>query len=51
MKRGYHFSTDTDTEAVAILCKYVWDSQPKKRLNFTELVKTVLKELVSPEAV
>ena len=47
MKRGYHFNTDTDTEAVAVLCKYVWDSQPTKRLNFTELIKTVIKELVS----
>ncbi len=45
-KRGYKFYTDTDTEAVAVLCKYVWDSQPTKRLNFTELIKTVIKELV-----
>ncbi|WWD18484.1 glutamine-fructose-6-phosphate transaminase (isomerizing) [Kwoniella shandongensis] len=45
LKRGYTFHTDTDTEAVAVLCKYVWDSQPAKRLNFTELVKTVIKEL------
>ena len=47
LKRGYQFHTDTDTEAVAVLCKYVWDSQPHKRLNFTELIKTVIKELVS----
>ncbi|WWC88692.1 glutamine-fructose-6-phosphate transaminase (isomerizing) [Kwoniella dendrophila CBS 6074] len=45
LKRGYTFHTDTDTEAVAVLCKYVWDSQPHKRLNFTELIKTVIKEL------
>jgi glucosamine--fructose-6-phosphate aminotransferase (isomerizing) len=44
-KRGYKFETQTDTEAVAILTKYVWDSQPDKRITFTELVKTVLKEL------
>jgi glucosamine--fructose-6-phosphate aminotransferase (isomerizing) len=44
-RRGYKFETDTDTEAVAILTKYVWDSQPDKRLTFTALVKTVLKEL------
>jgi glucosamine--fructose-6-phosphate aminotransferase (isomerizing) len=47
IKRGYTFYTDTDTEAVAMLCKYVWESQPHKRLNFTELIKTVVKELVS----
>ncbi|RSH84883.1 glutamine--fructose-6-phosphate transaminase (isomerizing) [Apiotrichum porosum] len=44
-KRGYSFRTDTDTECVAILCKYVYDSQPNKRLSFQSLVKTVLKEL------
>lgn len=45
-KRGYKFESETDTEAVAVLCKYIWDSQPKQRLTFTQLVKTVLKELV-----
>ncbi|TBU21208.1 hypothetical protein BD311DRAFT_812542 [Dichomitus squalens] len=35
----------TDTEAVAILSKYIYDSHPDKRPSFTELVKTVLKEL------
>jgi glucosamine 6-phosphate synthetase-like amidotransferase/phosphosugar isomerase protein len=45
-KRGYTFRTDTDTEAVAVLAKYVYDSQPIKRLNFTELIKAVIKELV-----
>ncbi|OCH89628.1 L-glutamine D-fructose 6-phosphate amidotansferase [Obba rivulosa] len=44
-KRGYTFESDTDTEAVAILTKYIYDSQPDKRMSFTELVKTVLKEL------
>jgi glucosamine--fructose-6-phosphate aminotransferase (isomerizing) len=46
-KRGYSFKTDTDTEAVAVLCQYVYESQPHKRLNFTELIKTVVKELAS----
>ncbi|KAI0754430.1 L-glutamine D-fructose 6-phosphate amidotransferase [Daedaleopsis nitida] len=44
-KRGYKFESETDTEAVAILAKYIYDSQPDKRPSFTELVKTVLKEL------
>ncbi|KAJ7223697.1 hypothetical protein B0H12DRAFT_1224039, partial [Mycena haematopus] len=44
-KRGYVFETDTDTEAVAKLIKYIYDSQPDKRITFTELVKAVLKEL------
>ena len=44
-KRGYKFESETDTEAVAILAKYIYDSQPDVRPSFTELVKTVLKEL------
>ena len=44
-KRGYKFETETDTEAVAILTKYIYDSQPRKHLTFTDLVKLVLKEL------
>lgn len=44
-KRGYHFESETDTEAVAILAKYIYDSQPGHRTSFTELIKTVLAEL------
>ena len=44
-KRGYQFETDTDTEAVAILLKYVYDSQQDKRITFTDLIKAMLKEL------
>jgi glutamine---fructose-6-phosphate transaminase (isomerizing) len=44
-KRGYKFETETDTEAVAILLKYVYDSQPDKRITFTDLIKAMLKEL------
>ncbi|KAF8652384.1 hypothetical protein AX16_004412 [Volvariella volvacea WC 439] len=44
-KRGYKFESETDTEAVAILTKYIYDSQADKRLTFTDLIKAVLKEL------
>ncbi|KAF5368970.1 hypothetical protein D9758_003004 [Tetrapyrgos nigripes] len=45
-KRGYTFESETDTEAVAKLLKYVYDSTADKaNLTFTQLVKTVLKEL------
>ncbi|KAF4618176.1 hypothetical protein D9613_011518 [Agrocybe pediades] len=44
-KRGYKFATETDTEAVAILTKYVFDSHQDKELTFTGLIKAVLKEL------
>jgi len=39
------FESETDTEAVAILCKYFYDDQPAGAKSFTELVKTVLREL------
>ncbi|KAF8068978.1 hypothetical protein FPV67DRAFT_1561718 [Lyophyllum atratum] len=44
-KRGYKFESETDTEAVAILTKYLYDSRTDKYLTFTNLIKLVLKEL------
>lgn len=48
-KFGFVFESDTDTEAVAKLAKYVYDTQKKAgaSMNFTQLVKAVCKELVS----
>jgi len=47
-KKGYVFESDTDTECVAKLAKYLYDSQKGgKALSFTSLVKAVIKELVS----
>lgn len=40
------FETETDTETVAKLAKYLWDSQKGgSSMSFTELVKGVIKEL------
>lgn len=44
-KRGFTFESDTDTEAVAKLLKYVYDTNKDKHLTFTQLAKAVLKEL------
>ncbi|KAG5646360.1 glutamine--fructose-6-phosphate transaminase (isomerizing) [Asterophora parasitica] len=44
-KRGYKFESETDTEAVAILTKYLYDTRTDKFLAFTDLIKLVLKEL------
>jgi len=44
-KRGYTFETETDTEAVSILTKYIYDTHKDRKLTFTDLVKAVLKEL------
>ncbi|CAG8757603.1 12674_t:CDS:2, partial [Cetraspora pellucida] len=44
--KGYHFESETDTEAVAKLAKYLYDTQnPNQSLSFTALVKGVVKEL------
>lgn len=45
-KRGYKFSTDTDTEVAAVLAKYLYDSQKGKPISFTSLIKSVIMELV-----
>ena len=46
-KFGFVFESETDTEAVAKLSKYIFDTQKKAgaTLNFTKLVKAVCKEL------
>lgn len=47
-KKGYAFESQTDTEAVAKLAKYIYDAQKgSKALSFTSLVKAVVKELAS----
>ncbi|CAG8509665.1 8615_t:CDS:2, partial [Scutellospora calospora] len=44
--KGYHFESDTDTEVVAKLAKYIYDTRnPNQPLSFTELVKGVIKKL------
>ncbi|KAJ1655156.1 glutamine--fructose-6-phosphate transaminase (isomerizing) [Dispira simplex] len=47
LNKGYHFKTDTDTEVVAVLAQYIYDSQKAsgKTLTFLDLVKSVIKEL------
>ncbi len=44
-KRGFKFESDTDTESVAILCKYLYDSAQGRKPDFTSLIKSVVKEL------
>ncbi|KAL1595774.1 glutamine--fructose-6-phosphate transaminase (isomerizing) [Paraconiothyrium brasiliense] len=41
--KGFKFETETDTEAIAKLAKYVYDEHPE--LSFVQLAKTVIKEL------
>ena len=44
-KRGYKFKSETDSEAVAVLTKFLYDSQPNKCITFPALIKAVLLEL------
>ncbi|KAF2720257.1 isomerising glucosamine-fructose-6-phosphate aminotransferase [Polychaeton citri CBS 116435] len=41
--KGFRFETETDTEAIAKLCKYIYDSHPT--IDMTLLAKAVIKEL------
>ncbi|KAJ2356518.1 glutamine--fructose-6-phosphate transaminase (isomerizing), partial [Coemansia sp. RSA 2611] len=43
--KGYEFQTETDTEVVAKLLKYVYDSQRGQHISFHDLAKAVIKEL------
>ncbi|KAK4552991.1 glutamine--fructose-6-phosphate transaminase (isomerizing) [Recurvomyces mirabilis] len=41
--KGFRFETETDTEAIAKLAKYIYDEHSS--IDFTTLVKAVIKEL------
>ena len=41
--RGFVFETETDTECIAKLLKYIFDTNPE--MSFVNLLKTVIKEL------
>ncbi|SLM33485.1 glucosamine-fructose-6-phosphate aminotransferase [Lasallia pustulata] len=41
--KGFKFETETDTECIAKLCKYLYDEHPD--IEFTILAKAVIKEL------
>jgi len=41
--KGFVFETETDTEAIAKLAKYIYDQHPE--MDFTELAKALIKEL------
>jgi glucosamine--fructose-6-phosphate aminotransferase (isomerizing) len=45
-KKGYAFESETDTEVVVKLAKYLYDTRDNQNLTFTSLVKGVIKELV-----
>jgi len=43
LTKGFKFETETDTECIAKLAKYIYDSHPT--ISFSDLAKAVIKEL------
>ncbi|KAI6250106.1 Glutamine--fructose-6-phosphate aminotransferase [Erysiphe necator] len=43
ISKGHKFETETDTECIAKLAKYIYDQHPT--ITFTDLAKAVIKEL------
>ncbi|XP_071808382.1 glutamine--fructose-6-phosphate aminotransferase [isomerizing] 1-like [Asterias amurensis] len=43
--KGFRFESDTDTEVIAKLIKYIYDSQGNKDISFRELVESVILQL------
>ena len=44
--KGCIFESDTDTEIIAKLIKYLYDSHEDGKVNFRELVEAVIQQLV-----
>ncbi|PVU88342.1 hypothetical protein BB559_004863 [Furculomyces boomerangus] len=49
-KKGARFESETDTEVVAKLLKYIYDSQRGNKLEFQDLAKAACKELEGASA-
>lgn len=44
--KGYDFESETDTETIAKLVKYMYDNQESQDTSFTTLVERVIQQLV-----
>lgn len=45
--KGYEFESETDTETIAKLIKYVFDNREVEDISFSTLVERVIQQLVS----
>uniref|UniRef100_A0A8C7KRJ9 glutamine--fructose-6-phosphate transaminase (isomerizing) n=1 Tax=Oncorhynchus kisutch TaxID=8019 RepID=A0A8C7KRJ9_ONCKI len=45
--KGYEFESETDTEVIPKLIKYVYDNREREDLSFSTLVERVIQQLVS----
>uniref|UniRef100_A0A669CZ55 glutamine--fructose-6-phosphate transaminase (isomerizing) n=1 Tax=Oreochromis niloticus TaxID=8128 RepID=A0A669CZ55_ORENI len=46
-KSMYHFESETDTEVIPKLIKYIYDNRENDSITFSKLVERVIKQLVS----
>lgn len=44
--KGYDFESETDTESIAKLVKYMYDNRDSDDVSFTTLVERVIQQLV-----
>ena len=47
--KGYEFESETDTETIAKLIKYVFDNRETEDITFSTLVERVIQQLLSSE--
>lgn len=47
INKGYEFESETDTEVIPKLIKYVYDNRESQTVTFSWLVERVIKQLVS----
>lgn len=47
--KGYEFESETDTETIPKLIKYVFDNKETEDVSFSVLVERVIQQLVSGE--
>lgn len=45
--KGYEFESETDTESIAKLVKYMFDNRESDDINFATLVERVTQQLVN----
>lgn len=48
--KGYEFESETDTETIAKLIKYVFDNRETEDITFSTLVERVIQQLVSSKS-
>lgn len=48
MNKGYKFESETDTEVVVKLVKYLYDKYKRENISFQKLIEMACSQLVKP---